>query len=149
MTCVGVGFWGRQFCDPEEYVADLTVKRTEDFESTFRGGMLKARAGLGVTSFGMQILRFEPHASRHPEHDHSDDGQEEVYTALEGAVTLQIGAQEHRLEPGVFARVGPSETRKLLTGEEGAVVLALAGVPGQEYESTKYTDEGEPDPLDG
>ena len=30
-------------------MADLTVKRTEEFEPTFRGGMVKARAGLGVS----------------------------------------------------------------------------------------------------
>jgi uncharacterized cupin superfamily protein len=111
--------------------------------------MLKARAGLGVTSFGMQILRFPPHEERHPEHDHGEGGQEEVYIVLEGAATLRAGGEEHRLEPGVFARVGPTETRQLATGEEGAVVLALGGIPGQAFEPTKFTDEGEPDPLDG
>jgi quercetin dioxygenase-like cupin family protein len=130
-------------------MADVTVRRTEDFEATFRGGMLKARSGLGVTSFGMQILRFPPHADRYPEHDHANDGEEEVYTVLEGEVTLRAGDEEHRLEPGVFARVGPNERRKLLTGELGAVVLALGGIPGRPFEITKLTEEGEPDPLDG
>jgi uncharacterized cupin superfamily protein len=128
-------------------MADVTVRRTEDFESTFRGGMLKARAGLGVTSFGMQILRFPPNADRYPEHDHTGDGEEEVYTVLEGAVTLRAGGEEHLLEPGVFARVGPNESRKLITGESGAVVLALGGIPGQPFEITQHTEEGEPDPL--
>lgn len=111
--------------------------------------MLKARSGLGVTSFGMQILRFPPNATRYPEHDHAAGGQEEVLTVLEGAVTLQVGGEEHLLEPGTFARVGPTETRKLITGELGALVLALGGVPGQVFEPVKFTDEGEPDPLDG
>ena len=88
-------------------MADVTVRRTEDFEATFRGGMLRARAGLGLTSFGMQIIRFPPHADRYPEHDHAEDGQEEVYTVLEGEATLRAGGEEHTLEPGVFARVGP------------------------------------------
>jgi uncharacterized cupin superfamily protein len=130
-------------------MADLTVKRTEDFEATYRGGMLKARAGLGVTSFGMQILRFPPHADRYPEHDHSASGQEEVFTVLDGAVTLRVGDEEHLLEPGVFARVGPNETRKLLTGDAAAVVLALGAVPGEVFEPVRLTNEGEPDPLDG
>jgi uncharacterized cupin superfamily protein len=129
--------------------ADLTVKRTEEFEPTFRGGMLKARAGLGITSFGMQILRFPPNADRYPEHDHVASGQEEVFVVLEGAVTLRAGDEEHHLEPGVFARVGPTETRKLFTGDQPAVVLALGGVPGEVYKSPQYTAEGEPDPLDG
>jgi len=128
-------------------MADVTVKRTEDFEATFRGGMLKARAGLGVTSFGMQLLRFPPNADRYPEHDHSFDGQEEVYLVLEGAATLSAGGEEHELTPGVFARVGPSESRKLATGEAPATVLVLGGVPGEPFQVTKFTDEGEPDPL--
>lgn len=130
-------------------MADVTVKRTDDFEPTFRGGMLKARAGLGVTTFGMQILRFPPNADRYPEHDHAESGQEEVLIVLEGAATLEAGGEEHRLEPGVFARVGPTERRKLATGDEGAVILALGGVPGKAFEPAKFTEEGEPDPLDG
>ena len=130
-------------------MADVTVKRTEEFEPTFRGGMLKARSGLGVTSFGIQILRFPPAATRYPEHDHAHDGQEEVYVVLEGSVTLRAGDEEHLLEPGSFARVGPEEKRKLETAAEGALVLALGGVPGQVFEAVKFTDEGEADPLDG
>ena len=130
-------------------MADVTVKRTEEFEAIFRGGMLRARSGLGVTSFGMQILRFPPHADGHPEHDHGEGGQEEVYIVLEGVATLRAGGEEHRLEPDVYARVGPTEKRQIVTGEEGALILALGGVPGQAFEAVKFTDEGEADPLDG
>jgi quercetin dioxygenase-like cupin family protein len=130
-------------------MADVTVKRTEDFEPAYRGGMLRARAGLGVTSFGMQILRLPPNTDRYPEHDHSASGQEEVFTVLDGTVTLRAGDEEHRLEPGAFARVGPNEPRKLLTGGEAATVLALGGVPGAPFEPVEYTNEGAPDPLDG
>jgi uncharacterized cupin superfamily protein len=136
----GVGF---------ESMADVTVRRTEDFESTFHGGMLKVRAGLGVSAFGVQLLRFPPHADRYPAHDHSESGQEEVYAVLEGAVTLQVGDERHRLEPGMFARVGPNENRKLATGDEPAVVLAVGGIPGRAFETVAHTEEGAPDPLDG
>jgi quercetin dioxygenase-like cupin family protein len=128
-------------------MADVTVKRTEDFEPIFHGGMLRARAGLGVTSFGMQILRFPPNADRYPEHDHAADGQEEVYLVLEGAATLTAGDEQHELVPGVFARIGPQERRRLATGETGALILALGGVPGRPFEVTQFTEEGEPDPL--
>jgi quercetin dioxygenase-like cupin family protein len=129
-------------------MADVTVKRLEEFESTFRGGMLKARAGLGVSSFGMQVLQFPPNADQYPEHDHPD-GQEEVYVALEGAATLRVGGEEYRLEPGVFARVGPGETRKLVTGDEGARILAFGGIPGQPFEIVGFTEEDGPDPNAG
>lgn len=128
-------------------MADLTVKRTEEFEATFRGAMLKARSGLGVTAFGMQIIRMPANADRYPEHDHSDDGQEEVYLVLSGSATLEAGGEEHALEPGVFARVGPDEKRKLVTGPEPAQILVLGGIPGKAFEPVKFTDEGEADPL--
>jgi uncharacterized cupin superfamily protein len=130
-------------------MADVTVKRTEDFEPTFRGGMLKARAGLGVTSFGMQVLRLPANADRYPEHDHTFDGQEEVYSVLEGEATLSVADESWPLTPGAFARVGPSEKRKLATGAVPATILVLGGVPGQAFEITQFTEEGEPDPLDG
>jgi uncharacterized cupin superfamily protein len=129
-------------------MADVTVRRTEDFEPTYRGGMLKARAALGVSSFGMQVLRFPPNFDRYPAHDHAESGQEEVFIVLEGAVTLRAGDEEHLLEPGVFARVGPNESRKLHTGDQPAVILALGGIPGQAYEIVGLTEEGAPDPLD-
>ena len=128
-------------------MADVTVKDAGEFESTFRGGMLKARSGLGVSAFGMQILRFPANATRYPEHDHSHDGQEEVYLVLEGRARLVAGDEEHELEPGVFARVGPRETRKLSTGSEPALILALGGVPGKPFDPVDYTEEGAPDPL--
>ena len=53
---------------------------------------------------------------------------------VEGAATLQAGGEEHELRPGTFARVGPGEKRKLVTGAEGARVIALGGTPGKAYE---------------
>ena len=96
----------------------------------------------------MQILRLPPNTDRYPEHDHSASGQEEVFTVLDGAVTLRAGDEEYRLEPGAFARVGPGENRKLLTGDEGDGACARR-IAGRPFEPVTYTNEGEPDPLDG
>ena len=49
--------------------------------------------------------------------------------------------------PGVFARVGPNETRMLTTGDQGALLLALGGTPGKAFEIWQPTEEGEPDPM--
>ena len=130
-------------------MADVTVKRVEEFETYFLGSMRKARSGLGVSSFGMQVMELAPDEQRYPEHDHAESGQEEVYVVLSGAATLLAGGEEHRLEPGVMARVGPAETRKIVTGAEGAQILALGGTPGKAFEAAEFTDEGEPDPLAG
>ena len=65
-------------------MSDVTIKRIEEFDTPNNGGFCRARATLGVSAFGMQVENFPPHFEHHPEHDHSDDGQEEVYTALSG-----------------------------------------------------------------
>jgi uncharacterized cupin superfamily protein len=95
-----------------------------------------------VTAFGMQVENFPPHFEHFPEHDHSDDGQEEVYTALAGSATLTADGREYRLEPGVFARVGPGVTRKITTGDEPVRLLAVGGTPGKIYAAPPFTELG-------
>jgi quercetin dioxygenase-like cupin family protein len=123
-------------------MADVTVKRLEDFEAVFGGGMRRVRAGLGVTSFGMQVMELPPDFTMYPAHDHTHDEQEEVYLALGGRAILQVGEERFDLEPGVFARVGPGQQRKLLTAEEGARILCIGATPGKVYEAPEWTEEG-------
>jgi uncharacterized cupin superfamily protein len=123
-------------------MADVTVKRVEDFEAIFGGGFRRARAGLGVTSFGLAVLDLPPNFEHYPEHDQTHDDQEEVYTVLSGTLTLRVGGEDHELEPGFFARVGPAEKRKLITGDEPARVLAMGATPGKVYEPPEFSYEG-------
>ena len=94
----------------------------------------------------MQVENFPPNFEHFPEHDHAADGQEEVYTALSGSATLHAEGQTYRLEPGVFARVGPGVTRKFTTGEEPVRLLAIGAIPGQPYSAPAYTEGGAPLP---
>jgi hypothetical protein len=127
---------------------DVTVKRVEDFEAIFGGGFRRARAGLGVTSFGLAVIDLPPNFSHYPEHDQTHDDQEEVYTVLTGRVILKVGGVEHELEPGVFARVGATEKRKLITGDEPARIIAMGATPGKVYEPPEFSYEGtKPPPL--
>ena len=128
-------------------MADVTIKRVEDFEAIFHGGFRRVRAGLGVTSFGLAVMDFPAKYSDYPEHDQAHDNQEEVYTVLSGRATLAVGGEEHELVPGVWARVGPAEKRKIVTGDETARVLAIGGSPGQAYAAPEFTEEGAPDPA--
>lgn len=123
-------------------MADVTLKRIEDFEAVFGGGFRRVRAGLGVSSFGLAVMDLPAGFSDYPEHDQSHDHQEEVYTLLSGRATLRVGDEEHQLEPGVWARVGASEKRKILTGDEPARVLAIGAAPGMVYEPPEFTVEG-------
>ena len=59
-------------------MADYTAKNVGDMEALYGGGFVKARAELGVTAFGLQVIQLPPDYSDYPEHDHSDSGQEEA-----------------------------------------------------------------------
>ncbi len=120
-------------------MADVTVKKLDEFDGAFGGAMKLVRHGLGVQSFGLQVEDFPPNADQYPEHDHAHDSQEEVFIVVEGAATLQVGGEEHDLRPWTFARVGPAEKRKIVTGPEGARVIAIGGVPGKAYEVPEFT----------
>src|SRR3954453_13761548 len=96
---------------------DVTIKRVEDFEAIFGGGFRRARAGLGESSFGLAVIDLRANFSHFPEHDQTHEHQGEVYTVLSRRSTLQVGGEEWELEPGVFARVGTAEKRKLVTGD--------------------------------
>jgi uncharacterized cupin superfamily protein len=128
-------------------MADVTVKRLDEFEAIFGGAYRRVRAGLGVSSFGLALMDFPPGFTQYPEHDHGPDGQEEVYAVLAGEATLTVAGEDYELEAGVFARVGPQEARKISTGDEGARVLAIGASPGKIYEPPEFTEEGQPDPM--
>ena len=93
-------------------MADVTVKRLEDFEAVFHGGFRRVRAGLGVSSMGIAVMELPPNFTDYPTHDQAHDRQEEVYTALSGRATLSAGGEEHELTPGVWARVGPAARKQ-------------------------------------
>jgi uncharacterized cupin superfamily protein len=126
-------------------MADVTVKRIEDFEAIFHGGFRRVRAGLGVSSFGLAVMELPPGFTDYPDHTQAHDAQEEVYTLLSGRARLRVGGEggeEVALEPGVWVRVGPAERRKIFTDSEPARVLAVGATPGVAYEPPEFTVEG-------
>ena len=123
-------------------MADVTVKRLDEFEAIFGGAFRRVRAGLGVTAFGVAVIEIPPNFKMYPEHDQSHDGQEEVYTALSGRATLVVAGEEIELAPDVWIRVGPDEKRKIVTADEPVKVLALGGTPGEAYEPPEFSVEG-------
>jgi uncharacterized cupin superfamily protein len=128
-------------------MGDYTVKRIDEMEAAYGGGFKRARAELGVTSFGMQVLDFPPNSDQHPEHDHAEEGQEEVFVPLSGRGELVVDGDRHVLEPGMMVRVGPAARRAITTGDAPLRLLALGGYPGRAYEGKEVSELGAPDPL--
>jgi mannose-6-phosphate isomerase-like protein (cupin superfamily) len=125
-------------------MTDVTAKRFDEF--------VRARAELGVSSFGMQVIKLPPHfdqpyaAHKHagnpPELAFADHGQEEVYVPLQGRGTLIADDQRWDLEPGMAVRVGAAQLRNVTTGEEGLTYLALGGNSGRAYEPPAFSELG-------
>src|SRR5688500_363044 len=94
-------------------MADYAVRRIDEMEAIVRGSFKKARAELGVSSFGIQVIDMPPNVDAYPEHDHSHDGQEEVYLAMRGAGQSEIDGERHPLDPDTMVRVSAGTKRKL------------------------------------
>ena len=127
---------------PSDGATDVTLKRLEELEYFHHGAFGRLRAGLGVRAFGMQVVKLPPHSDAYPEHDHTENDQEEVYVTLAGKATLVVGEQQYTLEPGVFVRVGPQATRKVVTDEEPVQLVVIGGAPGRAYTPPPYTESG-------
>ena len=128
-------------------MGNYSVKRIDEMEAIYRGAFKKARAELGVTSFGVQVIDMPPNAEQYPEHDHAEDGQEEVYLPLRGGGEIEIEGERLRLDPERIVRVAPGTRRRIRTGDEPMRLLALGGVPGKAYEPPEISKLGSPDPL--
>jgi mannose-6-phosphate isomerase-like protein (cupin superfamily) len=128
-------------------MVDYSIKRFEEMEPIFGGVFRRARASLGVSSFGMQILEMPPNAGDfYPNHDHQHDSQEEVYVILDGSADFDIEGEPVHVEADMALRVGPATKRKIKAGPQGVKILALGGVPGGAYEAPAFTELGGPDP---
>jgi uncharacterized cupin superfamily protein len=108
----------------------FTHKRIEELPSINHGAVKLAADELGVESFGLQVLDLPPSFTDYPEHDHREDGQEEVYVVLAGAAEFAVDGARFRAEAGTIVRVEAAATRKLLPGPDGVRVLAIGCAPG-------------------
>jgi uncharacterized cupin superfamily protein len=107
----------------------------------------RLRAPLGVSSFGINVLTFEP-GQRNRIHRHKQ--QEEVYVVLEGTLTLMVEGERHDYVVGDVLRVAPEVRRQLVNRGPGALrLLALGGMVEHEHEprdAEAFNDWDETDP---
>ncbi len=131
-------------------MADVTVASFEEMEPIYDGLALRARATLGVSAWGMQVLTLPPSWEGYPNHKHDatamDPDQEEVYIPLAGSGTLYAGEESVALRPGMMVRVGPEQLRRIVPGDQGIRFVALGGRPGA-FEPSAWTELGGPLPV--
>jgi mannose-6-phosphate isomerase-like protein (cupin superfamily) len=121
-------------------MSDYTAKKISDMEAGFGGGFVKARAELGVTAFGMQVIQLPPDYADYPEHDHAESGQEEVFVALSGSGWMEIAGERVELDAETLVRVAAETRRKVFAGPKGLRMLVIGGCPGAAYKIVESTE---------
>jgi len=129
---------------------DVTVAAIDEMEPIYDGIARRARATLGVSAWGMQVLTLPPEWDGYADHNHDagafDPNQEEVYVPLSGSATLVAGEERFELVPGMMARVGPEQKRRILPGPHGIRLIALGGRPDA-FDAPAWTELGAPPPA--
>ena len=111
----------------ETEMADYTVKKIDEMEAVFGGAFKRARAELGVTSFGMQVIDMPPNADQYPEHDHEETGQEEVFVVLRGSAEIEVDGERIPHGPRDADPGGPGAQAQDLAGGRTACACWLWG----------------------
>jgi hypothetical protein len=131
-------------------MADVTVASFEEMEPIYEGLARRARASLGVSGWGMQVFTLPPNWDGYPNHKHDgksfDPNQEEVYIPIQGSGRLHADGEVFELRPGMMARVGPEQLRRIVPGDDGIRFIALGGHPGS-FPASAWTELGGPLPV--
>src|SRR3954453_13798420 len=118
----------------------VAASHVEELPTIWDGFGKLVRKGLGITSFGANIMDLPPHyPTRAP--DESRTGQEELYVGLRGAGSVVLDDEtEIPLSPEQLVRVSPEVSRRLRRGPRGGPVRCIGAAPGQVYEPPAWTE---------
>ena len=97
----------------------------------------KTRRALGVRAFGFNYFVFPPDTTGH-EHDHADEGMEEVMFVVRGSGTLRVDDEEVELKPGRFVRLDPEATRVPVSGSDGLEFVTFGAPLEGKYEPPSW-----------
>jgi uncharacterized cupin superfamily protein len=110
-------------------MSDAKVTHIDDIEGVYGGIFKPVGRTLGVTAFGVNVQVRGPGDDGYPDHDHSKDGQEELYYVLSGAATLTIDGEPNDLRAGSIAYVPAGVSRKFTTTDSGVEFISIGGAP--------------------
>jgi mannose-6-phosphate isomerase-like protein (cupin superfamily) len=102
------------------------------------GGMVrKARRAVGARAFGFNYFVFPPDQAG-LEHEHGDDGHEEVVFVVAGSGVLHVDGEQVELRPGRLVRIDPESTRRPVSGPDGLEFLTIGGPQQGAYEPPSW-----------
>jgi mannose-6-phosphate isomerase-like protein (cupin superfamily) len=123
-------------------VTGYSAKSIEDLPTLWGGFAKLVRPGLDITAFGANIMDLPPDYST-TSHDESESQQQELYVALRGSGSVDIGDVRLPLDADHLVRVDAGTARTLSSGPDGLRVLCIGGVPGAAYEPPSWSSAGE------
>jgi len=91
------------------------------------GGLYFLREELDCSNMGVSVLECEPGWTG-KEHDHAEEGQEEVYVLVDGEATVTVDGEDITMEAGDALRLAPGEKRRIQNGETESQFV-LVGAP--------------------
>ncbi|MXR22200.1 cupin domain-containing protein [Halobacterium bonnevillei] len=92
-----------------------------------RAKMFRLKDPLDTDEVALTLFTMEPN-SEGMEHDHGDDGQEEVYYVVEGGVDVDFGDATVSLDEREAIRIDPEESRQI-KNRDNYSELVLVGAP--------------------
>ncbi|MGE5272330.1 MAG: cupin domain-containing protein [Verrucomicrobiota bacterium] len=113
----------------------FTIGHLGEFERNGRWQLV--RRGLGVGSFGLNVVEIEQGYSI-PEHNELERDQEEVFIVLEGSAVMVVDGEDHPAPAGTLVRVSPTLMRTVRNDEAQPVTLLIVSAPT----TSGYTDMG-------
>jgi hypothetical protein len=123
-------------------MSGYSAKSIDELPSLWDGFAKLVRPGLEITAFGANIMDLPPDYST-KSHDESDSGQQELYVALRGAGSVDIGGERLPLDADHLVRVDAGTDRVLSSGPDGMRVLCIGGVLGGVYEAPEWSSSEE------
>jgi quercetin dioxygenase-like cupin family protein len=104
----------------------FTIGQLGEFETNGRWSLV--RRGLGVESFGLNVVEMEPGYTI-PEHNELERDQEEVFIVLDWNAVMVIEGEDHPAPAGTFVRVAPPVTRTVRNDGDVPVHLLIVSAP--------------------
>ena len=115
-----------------------SAKAIDELPTLWDGFAKLVRPGLDISAFGANIMDLPPDYST-TSHDEGESGQQELYVALRGAGSVDIGDERLPLDAEHLVKVDAGTERVLSSGPEGLRVLCVGAVPGAVYEPPDWS----------
>lgn len=105
-------------------MAEYTTANYQNVDDT--NGLHFLRDELNCENVGVTVLECDP-GWEGMEHDHDEEGQEEIYLLLEGEATVTVEDEAVEMSAGDAIRIPPEQTHQIKNGDvESRFVLVGA-----------------------